>query len=748
MRRCLILMVLVAMGLIVFNRAEYSTAQDEGGGRLLVEDYAPISPENVLYLEAISELDPEVDEPILSVEFGPENGSFMATTEHGVTFWSVEGALNGEAPLERVEVGADEWLETEFSDNSGLVVIGTGSGIEIWDTVRLERIGGFEGERERGQVMAFSGDGEVFAYQLGENLRYWDTVEGVELASRLLTEPIVEATFSPDGQYIAFKLEDSAVRVEFLDFPDIDRVATIEHGMIEEITPLQMAFSPYGRWLFMYGESTTIQAWDTETWTLDQNIELFQYVWRIEYLDFSPDGNIMVAGGWNTLFHRWMLNEETGEIVALPRETTGGVITNVGFTSESTLLSAAWSIGAGTSEEAVYILDPKSGRSYVAQSEVPTWMDRSVQFSWDNRLLAFPLGEHIEEFTYEFRTIGFYGVPNAVLDATPFIPIFEVPELPVTERERITPNTVSRLEMTELDAGESFSDVDHMEYFSVRNVAVSPNSEEMSWTYHLRPSEPGTGEEQVFLFRWNFVDAPSYGPFLSDCECYRHTFGYDSNGRLVAYVTFSETEETAIIDAETGEVLETLTIDPAGIWQVSPNGEFVAIGKRIDETLLYQITLWNPRTGEHFELGTTMYGVGVFRPDSQVYFGDGQAWDTSTGELVFEYALEFVYPDPMAVVSTGLVEYGWGNSFILGDGRIITVSGAYINPDQSILALGFPRRVSGAQARDRLELIDMGSFDNLVSLEIGGGAVLFTRDGTRLVNAGQDDVIRVGGVHD
>lgn len=744
MRRFGLVMIFALVSFAPLDNFENSRAQDDATSRIELSDLAPLTPENVLYIEQVAELDPAVDDPITSVQFSPENASFITTTQKAVMFWSLEGALNGDAPLMKIE--DEEWVQTQFETDNRLVAIGTPSGIEVWDTVSIERIGQFVGGHERRQVMVFSPDGSLLVYQLDQNLRYWDTVERVEFASRLVTEPAIwSAAISPDEKYVALRLEDGRTRIEFLDFPDIDRVAILEHGQDDYFELSGLDFSPQGRWFFAYGEALFIEVWDTETWTFDRRLDLPPYGIAVDYLEFDPNTHFMVGNSHSSALYRWELDETADELSI--SQLFHGDVPNVAFTSDSQLLGITWTNPAGASAEAVYIINPITGRPYVGQSSSPILVDRGIGFSVDNRLFAFPKGQA--------NTIGFYGVPTNIQTAQSTFPTFNVSALLTTPNLSITSETVQDIELLNVVNVWEIASIEGNTVFTAYPVIYHPENNKLIWTSGAQyfPMDDIITPD-IFIYEWDFDDAPQIARTISDCNCFVEALGYLSDGRLVALIYDHIAEQMSAVDVESLETLSTINTELYNRYTFSPDGKQVVVSEIISGITPRQwnTTLWDIESGENRLFEPMATGSAVFRPDGEVIYGGGVVWDAETGELLHEYARDFGYPDGVQVMLSGAVEYGWRNHFILEDGRMISAGGSMaISPDQSLIARTFPPD-SLRPSLKQIELVDTTTGEILAILDLGedergySGNILFSAGGTRLVYISQRGDIRVWGI--
>ncbi|MEK6644274.1 MAG: SRPBCC domain-containing protein [Planctomycetota bacterium] len=181
--------------------------------------------------------------------------------------------------------------------------------------------------------VAISPDGTLIASGGNDNLvKLWDAATGKEVATlQGHTAPIFTVTFSPDGDLIASSSQDKTVRVWVTKSGEL--LATYKGH--KNPVPC-VAFSPDGSKLAscsyeLHSTSPSVviegqvHLWDASTPGEPKTARRLRNggVKPISSIAWSPDGNTMYAGTWDSLVFAWDLtSEESGEprSVKIPEE--------------------------------------------------------------------------------------------------------------------------------------------------------------------------------------------------------------------------------------------------------------------------------------------------------------------------------------------------------------------------------------------------------------------------------------------
>jgi WD40 repeat protein len=233
---------------------------------------------------------------------------------------SVYDTNSGEE-IQNFHGGYDSWLD--ISPNGTMIATGNREGITwLWDInsgellAELDPAAHIEDYREYLTAVEFSPDGQIIA------AGYWDgTVILWQVDTWALIrifEPVTEycsawdLSFSIDGQYLA-------VGGANLEFTDVVRIWDVAEGeIIQNLTDLRrtgsckapVVFSPDGNLLAAGGQDGIY------IWTLP-GLELFQEIpiedqgetdWVTD-LDFSPDSQRLLAGFWAGYAQVWQVQE-------------------------------------------------------------------------------------------------------------------------------------------------------------------------------------------------------------------------------------------------------------------------------------------------------------------------------------------------------------------------------------------------------------------------------------------------------
>ena len=163
--------------------------------------------------------------------------------------------------------------------------------------------------------LAFSPDGKRLVSGAGDKTaRIWDVETGVEIAQLPLEKPFtpMALTYSPCGKMIAGGMlhgvniwcAEKLVLLRSIPQPE------------DSIRTFAISYSPCGRYLasgtwWQEGmEKMAIRLWDVST---GENIHTFWgHTTDVEFLEFSPDGTILVSGSFDGTAMLWDLKPFIG----------------------------------------------------------------------------------------------------------------------------------------------------------------------------------------------------------------------------------------------------------------------------------------------------------------------------------------------------------------------------------------------------------------------------------------------------
>jgi WD40 repeat protein/transposase-like protein len=339
---------------------------------------------------------------VQSVDFSP-NGELIASAagkyhpnrpegENAVRVWDWAGNRPVAPPLvHRAGVSS-----VAFSPDGNTVASGSSDGIlHIWNWAVGTELCALEDHSDWVSAVAWSGDGSrLVSASADRTIRVWDIGGRRQFSChRGHDGDVFCASFSPDGRRIVSGSEDGTVRI--WDAASRAKLARLRGhtGIIDEVV-----FSRDGRKIVSTARDSTVRLWDACTgdqlnclrghtsflycvgispdgtrlaflrpggdaisvWDSNQGAELFalqgldleSHSLHVNYLEYSPDGERIVAGTRDGLVRLW--DSTNGTLIATLSKHDGEV-NSVAFSEDTKL------IVSGSEDETVRIWDAATG---------------------------------------------------------------------------------------------------------------------------------------------------------------------------------------------------------------------------------------------------------------------------------------------------------------------------------------------------------------------------------------------------
>ena len=429
----------------------------------------------------------------------------------------------------------------------------------------------------------------------------WDARTGEQLGTleHFVTAEVKAIAFSPDGKLLA---------TSGTDFWYIWNVEKREQLFRGKTLPYGLAFSPDGKTLATANNDSTVELWDVASGKETRHIDVKNNV--IEAIAYSPDGSLLVGGGYQSLpqtsgleasFRVW--DVATGK----ERDMKAVPVTSL----EAIALSPDGKVlASGSGEKKIRLWNLAAG-----QADQPLGDHDStvidLAFSADSTLLASTgLQEKVRFWDMTTRREFFPdGQQRAASGGTP--------------RQKTGPQK-------NVGPAETMMD------------ALSKLGEALSKTNFGTPVFSPDGRKMATLEKGNAValrDVKTWQPThqLAGHQTEIYTLAFSPDGKLLA--SGSDDGLTKIWDVATGRELRTLAPHRASVRALafSPDNSLLATGSN-DTT----IRLWDVSTGSPLR---TLSGYGayvrsvVFSPDGKRLVNGGLAnkanvWDVTTGRLL------------------------------------------------------------------------------------------------------------------
>lgn len=227
----------------------------------------------------------------------------------------------------------------------------------------------------------FSPDGSVLGIlpksaerQRGDGLRLYDVQ-----SRRVQSFPLAptQAKFSPDGKHLAV-LVDGQIQVLNLTNRQVDAGLDVEVGFYSELE-----WHPNGRRLAFSGQAGRLIVWDV--WA-GSKVKIFDgHPNQITFLDFSPDGAMLLTYGWDGLANLW--DAVSGRRLLGENRAA---ITSFSITGDKVLAK-----GERGRRETVQRLLPRTGFRTVASTGNPAQATHGIWIHPSGRLIASAYPRHV-----------------------------------------------------------------------------------------------------------------------------------------------------------------------------------------------------------------------------------------------------------------------------------------------------------------------------------------------------------------
>lgn len=206
--------------------------------------------------------------------------------------------------------------------------------------------------KERVTSIAFSPDGRLLAVGQAIGLAIYDPATGKEQAFKLTPTPVPALAFDPvSGRLASSSASDPAIRFWDTASKSDQPLFEIRHYANPNSS---VAFSPDGKLIACQGRGPsagepTLTVWDVDTREIQLTLTGHtRYVWKVA---FSPDGQYLASGSWDSTIKIWDLKNTSVEPVTLRGHA--GIIHGLAFNQDGSRLA--------------------SGSGYAGNGEVKIW---------------------------------------------------------------------------------------------------------------------------------------------------------------------------------------------------------------------------------------------------------------------------------------------------------------------------------------------------------------------------------------
>ncbi|PKL38280.1 MAG: hypothetical protein CVV44_10340 [Spirochaetae bacterium HGW-Spirochaetae-1] len=266
---------------------------------------------------------------IISVDFN-YNNEIVATgsdvRDKTVKLWD---SKNGKL-LKTIETDAN-W-HVAFHPKKNILVSSGNNTIVIWDVDGSKIINKIDDKIFSVRTLAFSPDGKYFATgDLSNVIKLWDGDTGNFIKEfKTGGGDCFTLDFSPDGKYVSGGGNPDFYIWDISTGNIVHTLKTYTEDMRYDanIDTFSVAFSPDTKMLASGGADHKIRLWDVTTGLLLKVYKVPPA--RINKVEFSPDGKILVFGTYKIL---GVLNVSTGQISEI-KNAHKGAVTDLDFSSD------------------------------------------------------------------------------------------------------------------------------------------------------------------------------------------------------------------------------------------------------------------------------------------------------------------------------------------------------------------------------------------------------------------------------
>jgi WD40 repeat protein len=191
---------------------------------------------------------------------------------------------------------------------------------------------------------------------------------------------MVAADFSPDGNtFAAYSIWDNILRI----WDTATQQIRYTFILVDDQSERGFAFTPDSRAIAIATSGRFIKFWDVYS---GQQEHTFLYLpgepEKVDYLVFSPDGHLLIAAGYKTI---WIFNMEKKEVIAsLQYEDT--YIRSIAISPDGKILAFTSFVGS-PENDGIHLLDLSTQQNLVKRTGFSDTMP-GLAFSPDGRLLA------------------------------------------------------------------------------------------------------------------------------------------------------------------------------------------------------------------------------------------------------------------------------------------------------------------------------------------------------------------------
>lgn len=249
--------------------------------------------------------------PVVDVDYSPDGKHIVTASGNKAQIWSIE---SGQAVVEPL-THRNPIYSVRYSPDGKRIVTASDPDAQVWDAATGKQVGAALTHGNKVEMARFSQDGsKVATCSSDKTARTWETETGKAIASITVEGPPGSVDFSPDGATIVVGFGSVA---QIYDAKSGSRVgAVMNHDGFVNAT-----FGPNGKYVATASLDKTARVWDAKTGA--PVTEPLPHDDRVATVTFSPSGLHIVTSSDDGAARIWDIAK--GEIIGAPLKHSLGV---------------------------------------------------------------------------------------------------------------------------------------------------------------------------------------------------------------------------------------------------------------------------------------------------------------------------------------------------------------------------------------------------------------------------------------
>jgi WD40 repeat protein len=290
-------------------------------------------------------------EQLYSVDFSTDGKLATGNGNGVVVLWDLSGPHR---IAQTVQKPTGKPAKVVFGRDSMTLVSSSKDELRFWDLVKGMPVASSVVTTQSGiSLILLAPDGRAMVtVGIDNSVQAWDTAKRVQIKTLVQPskETILSAAFSADSRTLALgvKITEKESEIRLLSLPDGTLKETLVLPAPDQVWAL--AFSPNKKLLASAGWNSGITIWDLTT---SKSTETLNHI-NVFSLAFTPNGKILASGGKDSLIRLWYLEKDPQNAVKLAYHR--GPVLSMDFSLDGKLLTSAGS------DKTVLLWDAETGQ--------------------------------------------------------------------------------------------------------------------------------------------------------------------------------------------------------------------------------------------------------------------------------------------------------------------------------------------------------------------------------------------------